>query len=60
MMMICSRDLTALAEAAAAVIIILPGYADQMPFNSRRTVIELQTDMLLVSFNQSRRVDMLA
>lgn len=59
MRMICSRDLTAAAEAAA-VIIILPGYADQTPFNSRQTVIELQIDMLLMSFNQSRRVDMLA
>lgn len=60
MMMICRRrGLTAAAEAAEAIM-ILPGYADQMPSNSRRTVIELQTDMLLMSLNQSHLVDMLA
>lgn len=38
----------------------IAGICRSTPSNSRPTVIELHTDMLLMSFNQSRRVDMLA
>lgn len=49
-----NQGLTA-AKEAVAMIIISPGYAHQTAFNSWQAVIELQSNMLPISFNQSRR-----